>query len=222
MRLDPSLVHLDWEHVEERAYRVYQQAIQPSAIIYDIGAHIGTYSYIGAKTGGANTRIVAYEPCALTRFFLTQHLQWNEVAEQVEFRDCACGSQSGRYAFFIHPDEPDGRNSFIPSEGFEEHQVEVTTLDQEVNKLQLAPDLIKIDVEGFEFEVLKGAQHVLHDYSPNLLLSLHPELLHKLGSNSESILDWLSVRGYNITKISQDHEIHIFATSSTRRAYSSR
>jgi len=82
-----------------------------------------------------------------------------------------------------------------------------------VERLGRGPGLIKIDVEGTEWEVLKGAEGTLRAHRPDLLLSLHPEPLARIGVAESQILEWLAARGYVYEVIGRDHEIHMFCRS---------
>jgi FkbM family methyltransferase len=70
------------------------------------------------------------------------------------------------------------------------------------------PVLLKCDVEGAEFEVLKGAGAYIARHKPALLLSVHPNLLPKFGSSCDELAAWLSDLGYQRTLIGSDHEEH--------------
>jgi FkbM family methyltransferase len=161
--------------------------------------------------GGSQTRVVAYEPCELTRQYLRQHLEWNGATKQVLVRAVCCGAQKGTAPFYIRPGVPEGINSFIKAEELEEISVDVTTLDDEVSELRLVPQIIKIDVEGAELEVLKGAEKVLRNCRPRLFISLHPNPLAKLGLVPHTIVDWLAERDYQCSIIAEDQELHVMA-----------
>lgn len=89
--------------------------------------------------------------------------------------------------------------------------MQVTTLDREVEELDLIPDIIKIDVEGAEWDVLRGAEQTLAAHGPTLILSVHPEALSKLGIAAADIEAWLKERGYDWRVIARDHEVHVIA-----------
>jgi hypothetical protein len=84
-------------------------------------------------------------------------------------------------------------------------------LDKEIADLAFVPDIIKIDVEGAEWDVLKGAEKTLERNHPILFLSLHPRALAIRGESPDMVLDWLKQRGYSHEVIAQDHEIHVVA-----------
>ena len=214
MRLSPDVVSLNWETVEVESYRAFAAEIAPGEVIYDVGAHFGTYTLIGVARGGADTRVVAYEPCDLTRQYLTRHLRWNAAESQVLIRPVCCGSTFGSVAFFHRPGSPEGINGLLPQDGLVPTTVRMTTLDREVDELRLVPGVIKIDVEGAELDVLKGAARVLDTHRPRVLLSLHPRQLAQAGLECEVVLGWLRARRYRVDAIGEDQEVHVLARPS--------
>jgi len=211
MRVDPLVVNLNWETVEVEAYRAFGADVRPGDVVYDVGAHFGTYTLIALRKGGPQSRVVAYEPCDLTRRYLMRHLAWNRGTEQVIVRPLCCGAAGGRARFFYRPGVPEGINGLVEADGLEQTWVDVTTLDDEVAALDLIPAIIKIDVEGAELEVLKGAEGVLTAHGPRLFLSLHPGPLAKVGLSPHMITEWLVDRRYRCQYISEDQEIHVTA-----------
>jgi FkbM family methyltransferase len=211
MRLSPDVVNLNWETVEVESYRVFAAEIAPGDLIYDVGAHFGTYTLIGVARGGPQTRVVAYEPCDLTRQYLTRHLRWNGAESQVLVRPLCCGSAVGSATFFHRPGRPEGINGLLPQDGLTPTTVRMTTLDREVEELKLVPALIKIDVEGAELDVLKGAARVLDEHRPRMLLSLHPRQLAQVGLDCDTVLTWLRSRRYRADVVSEDQEVHVLA-----------
>ncbi len=63
-------------------------------------------------------------------------------------------------------------------------------------ELDFQPDLVKIDVEGYELAVLRGAQATLGRYRPPLFLELHPQRLRELGGSVEEVVGLLAGLGY--------------------------
>ncbi len=211
MRVHPAFATVSWETVEVKSYGAFARAVQADDVIYDVGAHIGTYTMTALLKAGFRGKVVAYEPCNLTREYLLQHLKWNGVAERAIVRDLCCGAISGTADFYCLPGRAEGMNGLVPVDGFEKVRVEVTTLDAEIARLELNPSIIKIDVEGAEWDVLKGAEQALRQYRPVLFLSFHPDALAKRDESVEAILDWLRRLGYRHEEIGRDHEIHVIA-----------
>lgn len=209
LRVHPDFAHLSLETVEQASYQAFIKEMRPGIVVYDVGAHIGTYTLVAALQTGARGCVVAYEPNDETRAYLQQHLVWNRVADRVQVRPMCCGATAGLRTFYFH--EAEGMSGLVPVEGFQRRSVMVTTLDEEVAALGLPPNLIKIDVEGAEFDVLQGAEGILRAHRPSLLVSLHPSPLAKLGASPTDVLNWLKRQGYRWQRVSEDYEIHILA-----------
>lgn len=212
MRLDAGVANLNWETVEPESYRAFAAAIRPGDVVFDVGAHFGTYTLIADAHAGLNGRVVAYEPCPLTRRYLTQHLVWNGAADRVIVRPLCCGATIGTAPFYFKPDTPEGINGLVPRSGLDRMTAAVTTVDAESAELQLTPAVLKIDVEGAELDVLKGAERVLATASPRVFLSLHPRPLATLNLTPGHVINWLAARGYRCDHLAEDQELHVVAT----------
>ena len=84
----------------------------------------------------------------------------------------------------------------------------MTTLDLFCDTHSAYPDLIKLDVEGAEYKVLKGAQKVIYKYRPLILLSVHPSQLIDLGSDVSRLSLLIEQLGYDIYD-SNNCKLHI-------------
>ena len=74
----------------------------------------------------------------------------------------------------------------------------MTSVDREVEQLGVEPDLVKIDVEGYEYEVLVGARRLLGERKPPICLELHLDLLDRRGIEPRRVLDELASHGYHL------------------------
>jgi FkbM family methyltransferase len=218
IRLSPRFAGAAWESVEQKSYESFASAVRAGDVVYDVGAHIGTYTLVALQKSAPGGRVVAYEPVDLTRDFLKRHLQWNGGGDRVVVRPVCCGSQHGQASLYFREGEMNGDSGLVPESGANNMVVPVRTLDSEVKELGLVPTIIKIDVEGWELEVLKGAEYILARYHPLLFLSLHPEALARLHTGIDAVQAWLEVRGYYPQVIATDHEIHLVATTNRTAA----
>jgi FkbM family methyltransferase len=218
IRLSPRFAGAAWESIEQQSYESFANAVRGGDVVYDVGAHIGTYTVLALQKSAPSGRVVAYEPVDLTRDFLKRHLQWNCGGDRVVVRPVCCGSQTGQASLYFREGEMSGDSGLVPVNGAKSTVVPVRTLDSEVKELGLVPTIIKIDVEGWELEVLKGAENILARYRPLLFLSLHPEALARLHTSSDVVQAWLEERGYCLQVIATDHEIHLVATTSRTTA----
>lgn len=83
-------------------------------------------------------------------------------------------------------------------------------IDDVVEKTAYRPNIISIDVEGAEWEVLRGAEQTLRKYHPTIYLSLHPEFIYEIYKEYASDLrHWLKQIGYKETFLDYQHEVHL-------------
>lgn len=93
----------------------------------------------------------------------------------------------------------DNRNSIIPE----------IKLDTFCEDLFITPQIITIDVEGSEFEVLKGAEAVLKDTYPTVFVSIHPEFMyHHFKQYTAELVKYMTDLGYTYEILAFDHEFH--------------
>jgi len=75
----------------------------------------------------------------------------------------------------------------------------------------VSPTIITMDVEGSEFEVLKGAEHCIDTFKPDILLSLHPEFLFNYwGIYAAEVRRWIKEKGYTEELLDYQHEVHLY------------
>jgi FkbM family methyltransferase len=83
-------------------------------------------------------------------------------------------------------------------------------IDDFVRGMNLPPDMITLDVEGAEWEVLRGAEETLREYMPRIYLSLHPEFLYEIYKEyAFDLRNWLINMGYKETLLDYKHEVHL-------------
>lgn len=146
--------------------------------VLDIGAHLGLFSVVAARRVGKTGRVFAFEPTPLTRSALRRAVSINDLDHIVEVRGEAISGSTGEATFHDTGDAVSNANSLIQS-GRSQHGITVRTLtvDDFVRERGIVPQLLKIDVEGAEGGVLRGAAHTFETLRPTALLAVHPENL---------------------------------------------
>ncbi len=153
------------------------QLLRAGEIVWDIGAHCGYTVLIESAAVGPGGRVVACEPNPRNRQLLDLHLKWNHTAN-VAVLPYAISGADGQFSFGW---ERNQRASSISSHlGGTGWQVPVRHIDGLIASGEApAPTFLKIDVEGAELELLRGAVRLLAN-EPHLLiiLSTHTAELH--------------------------------------------
>lgn len=181
--------------------------ISPGAVVIDVGANIGAHTLPLARRVGPEGRIIAFEP---TRFAFDK-LQAN-IARNPGLADRIVTVQ----AMLVADDE-----ASLPAEiysswplagdsrshakhggrGMNTEGARVTTLDAYLAQTGTGPvDLIKIDVDGFECDVLNGARHTLETDRPAIITELAPYGLEERGTSVEELLAILHDAGYRLVR----------------------
>jgi len=124
-------------------------------VFYDVGANAGAFAVLAAAQGAS---VVAFEPVPHTFERLNANTQLNEKLGPITPLNCAVGSACGNLR--MSTGFGTGNRVLRPGEDMQSVEVPVLTLDEVVRKHQ-SPTFLKIDVEGHELEVLRGAQDVL-------------------------------------------------------------
>jgi FkbM family methyltransferase len=122
----------------------------------DVGANIGSYTVLASGVIGCRT--VAFEPDPATAAALERNISLNKIAERVELRISAVGDRDGSARFSIGLDT---QNHVLTGADVIGRSVPMQSLDRALFDSGRVPILIKIDVEGYEAEVLRGARAVL-------------------------------------------------------------
>lgn len=89
--------------------------------------------------------------------------------------------------------------------------IEMIKIDDLVaGTMDLEPDMISLDVEGAEWEVLRGAEQTLLKHHPRIYLSLHPEFMYEIYKEyAFDLRNWLKNMGYKETLLDYQHEVHL-------------
>jgi len=131
-------------------------------VIYDIGANIGNHTVYFA-TSSSNVKVYAFEPIPDNYYLLEKNIEINGISERVESFQLAVGEAPG-IAYMKYSQEGNLGTATIVSNSIEASNYEVNIVTVDSLGLPL-PDLIKIDVEGFELFVLKGMRATLEKLS---------------------------------------------------------
>lgn len=180
------------ESVDEIA-NLLQVARDPGGLLFDVGGHKSLLSDLFCLASPRN-RAISYEPSPTLRRDAAQIRALNGLDDRLVLSANAIGDRSYRATGYV---DGNGLIAFgNPPHATGGLAVEFTTLDAECDRLGVSPEVVKIDIEGFEDQALAGAERLLAEHPPVLLLEFHLDLLERRGVRARDLLAGLERRGY--------------------------
>lgn len=185
---------------------VYEKLCKQEApVLLDVGANTGSYSLLPAILDGL--RCYALEPAPLIYDILCENIRLNGLNESVKSFKCAVSDKPGT-AVLKFPQRYSGLACLgkpLRFQEWEEIEVELSTLDQFISDQQIERvDFLKIDTEGCEKFVLRGAENLIKTHHPMILIEYSEESTRQFGYHAAEVLNLLARWGYLGNKV--DHE----------------
>lgn len=190
-----SSTHGCWIGTYERGFaETVERHLQDGMVFYDLGANVGYYTLLGARSVGASGQVVAFEPLPRNVEFLRRHISINGI-ENVQVVPAAVVDEEGAVGL-TGTDSPS--QARVADKGL--MTVDARTLD---GMSLPPPDVIKMDVEGAELKVLEGATDLLRRRKPLLLFSTHGKQLES------ACYEVLADFGYRVRPLESRLETHL-------------
>jgi len=219
--LEGYRMSVDWKRFRSFVYGTWEpevtgvitSTVKPGMTVIDIGSHVGYYSLLFAKCVGPTGRVFSFEPLPENLALLRKNVQLNKLTN-VHSLSYALFSRAGELSLSVPSESPNsGDGSVIHERGSKHVLVPAITLDSFCASANIQPDILKMDVEGAEYDVLLGAQETISKCRPKLLIELH----HFDGNvAAHPVPDLLAGWSYQIQWIDRwPLTSHILATSVT-------
>jgi FkbM family methyltransferase len=178
VRIDPLLRHMIPHEGEPALFGFLKDWIRPGSVVLDVGAFLGVYAILSAKWSGPGGRVVTIEPTASSAAAARRHLEWNGLGpDRVRLVEAAVSDRPGEATLFEY-DLP-FVNSLSPAVDTREpprrRTVRVVTIDDVCRDLKIAPDIVRMDVQGAEIHALRGARETIRTANPMLVVETHPQ-----------------------------------------------
>jgi FkbM family methyltransferase len=179
--------------------RTLEHYLAPSSTFLDVGANEGYFSVIGSKLVGPAGRVIAVEPQSRLQAILSENLRLND-ALRVQVVSAAISDRSGTAPLYISPDTNTGSTSLALTTAYSlpTEEVPTRTLSDLLSECRVGSvDLMKMDIEGFEYEAILGSKELFASHRIKALaLELHPSVLAKKRLNPDDITNFLRESGY--------------------------
>jgi FkbM family methyltransferase len=202
-KLDYMFAFRDYEdfgNYHNAGYRRWIESCKNRKVVFDIGAHIGLYSIPASNAIVSDGIICAFEPSEANRRYLKRHLDYNNIQNVVIF-PYIIGREKRKQQIFYESKDSNPMNSLHPKKNINRYlQVyrEQISLDNFAEDFNITPDVIKVDVEGSECDVLKGARGVIARHKPVIFLSVHPKRLVLFKSSTNELKEVIDSLEYII------------------------
>lgn len=166
-------------------------------IVFDAGANIGYYTILFSRMA-TRGKVYAFEPVPTTFDMLVENLNHNKIKNAIPIKR-AIGIKIGRVRESIW------RMWDIM---METDVYDFTTIDEFCRKNRIKRlDCIKIDTDGFDFEIVQGAIDTLEKFNPWVILEIYAPTLAERGYTLQDMTDWINYMGYKPISIDSSNYI---------------
>lgn len=182
---------IEYGEYAENEYAVFRSMVQPGNVVVEVGANLGAHTVRLAKQVTLQGRVIAYEPQPPIFQALCGTIALNGLMN-TECYPYALGAETGTTVLpaldYRQPNNFGGMN--IAQSAAQGHTVEIRKLDDVFTLGRL--DFLKIDVEGMELDVLKGAEETIERLQPMLYFE------NDRADRSPELLAWVLGKGYRM------------------------
>ncbi len=165
---------------EPRVERTINDLLEPGDTAVDIGANVGYMTLVMARRVGERGRVTAFEPAPDNLALLERNMALNDYGDRAQVIGAAVGDQAGTLDLSFDPRLP-GNASFHYAETNAARTVEVPVVTLDETLPGQAPRLIKIDVQGHEMAVFRGAENTIRSARPALIFEYDPKGARRAG-----------------------------------------
>lgn len=181
--------------------QLIQRQLKPGSTALDIGANIGFFTKFLSACVGEEGHVYAFEPDKTNFHHLKNELKGSTNTTIVQK---AVSATSGKLTLYTSDLLNVDHRTYEPENYRDKYSVEKTSVDDFVNG-RFKVDFIKMDIQGFEMEALRGMEKTLQANQHIILFTeLWPFGLEKAGSSAVEVFDFLTQIGFNIYKIDEN------------------
>jgi FkbM family methyltransferase len=166
--------------------------------VIDVGANIGYFTLLSSRLVGPEGKVHAFEPSPQILRFLKKNLGLNDC-KNVVLHEQAASDRCGETLFCTASSDRMGLSSMreLGTQGATRTMVCTVSIDSMLKDVPTTK-LVKIDVEGAEFSVLRGMTQLMKRDAPYIIMELTDSFLREMGSSAEKVLEFLREHDYAV------------------------
>jgi FkbM family methyltransferase len=188
---------------------IVRKLVKPGDVFFDVGASIGVYSLIASQLVGSSGTVHGFEPASYAYEVLLKNVKLNGITNVVA-NQIAVSEQTGETEFFLNLDSglaslgQTGRGQVVGTE-----KVLSISLDEYVKQPKISQiNFLKVDVEGYEGHVLRGARHLIERQQElTILCELAEKNFKPLNLSVNEVIDWMRERGYEAWEMDREQRL---------------
>jgi FkbM family methyltransferase len=195
-------------YYEPETVEIVKKFLRQGSIFIDAGAHLGQYTLVASQCVGRQGQVHSFEPNPATFRWLARNIELNRL-ENVQLNQLALTEKEEERELFLSGAENIGATSLIKPQPYffsgKSCQVPCSTLERYMNAKGLArAEVLKIDVEGAELKMLKGAKSLLEgENKPAIIIEFNEQTLKPFGTSKVQLARFLEKKGYRLFRITR-------------------
>lgn len=189
---------------EKDVLKYFRKVLKNGDIVLDIGANFGIYSLVASQRLKRSGKIYAFEPAHNAYSSLLDNIKLNGIDNIIPIK-VGVSSCSGNANFNVCDDDAYnslGNNPMKPI--IKSEKIDLLSVDDFIKNNKIAKvDIIKVDTEGAEYLVFKGAESTLRKYKPMLFFEYNPAVTKGFSNSTYELVELIRSHGYELYKIKQ-------------------
>lgn len=213
-------------------YKFVKELSKPGDIVFECGTHHGLTAILLSNWVGTEGKVVTFEINPRNAQIAQRNIELNNL-ENVTLERKGLGSQETKLKIFDKSNASVTPSNIVSASWLKNflygtEEAEIITLDNYAKTSSTMPTFLKIDVEGYETEVLKGATEILQTL-PKLEIEIHTEILSRYNTSVKEIFELIDIERYQTwvqwndseepkefdLQQEIDHRVHLFAVPKT-------
>jgi FkbM family methyltransferase len=215
-------------YFEPSTVATYRRLLRPGVTVLDVGANIGAHTMHLAIAAGPAGRVIAFEPAADTFDRLVKNIALNphlggRISVQRTMLLASRETPLPQEVVSSWPLLPRSQlDPIAPGRAQTTRGAAAARLDDALRSLgAITVDFMKLDVDGYELDVLQGAPRLLNESPPLILIELAPSHLDFIGRQVEDVLDLLATHRYRVETLRSGREVTSQTIAALRRSRAS-